>query len=258
MQLKEKIDLSVVMPIYRQEKQVIQYLHTLDDILAKLNLNYEIICVVDGFVDQSFLKAKTYKGPRVKVLGYPQNEGKGFAVRFGMGQAKGGIIGFVDGGHDIKYYSIPLALEHMKWYNADIIIGSKRHPASKVVYPWQRRILSWGYQLGTWILFGINVRDTQVGMKFFKKNVLKDVLPRLLVKTFAFDVEMLAVANQLGHKKIYEFPIELKMEFGTTSTIASMGFFRTAWNMLWDTLAVFYRLKIMHYYDNSNRKHWRQ
>ncbi|KKU03499.1 MAG: Glycosyl transferase, family 2 [Candidatus Amesbacteria bacterium GW2011_GWB1_47_26] len=236
------------MPVYRQEKNVVRYLRALGKVLAGLNVVYEMICVVDGQVDNTYENAKKAKIPKLKVFTYPKNQGKGNAVRFGMSRARGEVIGFVDGGFDLKYSSIPLALEHMKWYNADIMIGSKRHPASKVTYPWQRRILSWGYQMGVRLLFGINVRDSQVGIKFFKRKVVKEIMPKLLIKAFAFDIEMLAVANRMGFSRIYEFPIELKLEFGTSS-IASIGFFKTSWNMLWDTLAVFYRLKIRCHYD---------
>ncbi|MDP1743833.1 MAG: glycosyltransferase [Candidatus Amesbacteria bacterium] len=248
MRQEKQIDLSVVMPVYKQENKVVSYLKNLDKILAGLNINYEIICVVDGFLDNTFKNAKKYVNKRIKIVGYEKNQGKGYAVRLGMSKAKGKIIGFVDGGFDLKYSCISLALEHMKWYNADIMIGSKRHPASKVEYPWPRRILSWGYQIGVRLLFGINIRDSQVGIKFFKREVIKKIMPKLLIKEFAFDIEILAVANRMGFSRIYEFPIELELEFGT-STIASIGFFKTIWNMLWDTLAVFYRLKILHYYD---------
>src|SRR3989344_640384 len=106
--------------------------------------------------------------------------------------------------------------------------------------------------MGVRLLFGINIRDSQVGIKFFKREVIKKIMPKLLIKAYAFDIEMLAVANQMGFSRIYEFPIELELEFGTSS-IASRGFFKTSWNMLWDTLAVFYRLRILHYYDDSNK-----
>ena len=248
--VSEKELISVIMPIFRQEKHILDYLKILESVLGSHNLNYEIICVIDGFADRSFHLAKSYASSKVKVFGYEKNMGKGYAVRFGMSKATGDIIGFVDGGHDVKYSSIPLALEHMKWYAADIVIGSKRHPASKVTYPWQRRILSWGYQMGVRLLFGINVRDTQVGMKFFRKKVVQKVLPKLLIKKFAFDIEMLAVANHLGFKKIYEFPVEINLEF-KGSTIATTSFFKTAWNMMWDTTAVFYRLHISHFYDKK-------
>lgn len=248
MRLVKSPELSVVMPVYKQAKKIERYLKKLDAILKKTKKTYEIICVIDGEVDGSYQAAKKTKLLKLKVFSYKQNQGKGNAVRFGMSKAKGAIVGFVDGGFDLKYSCIPLALEHMKWYDADVVIGSKRHPASKVTYPWQRRILSWGYQMGVRILFGINVRDSQVGIKFFKRKVIKKIMPKLLIKAFAFDIEMLAVANRMGFRKIYEFPVEIDMEFAGGS-MATANFFKTSWSMLWDTLAVFYRLKIRQYYD---------
>lgn len=246
----QKIQLSVIVPLYKQEKMVGKYLTALDKVLKSLKTTYEIICVVDGFVDKTFENAKKLNITNLIVIGYEKNQGKGNAVKFGMAKARGEIVGFVDGGFDLNYSAIPLALEHMKWYNADIIVGSKRHAASKVHYPWQRKILSWGYQMGVRLLFGINIRDSQVGMKFFKKEVAKAVFPKLMVKTFAFDIEILAVAHSFGYTRIYETPINLEMQFDN-STIVSFGFIKTVFSMLWDTLAVFYRLKILHYYNNK-------
>jgi glycosyltransferase involved in cell wall biosynthesis len=251
---------SIVIPAYKAEKTIEKSLLKIKDALDKIRLPYEIICVVDGVkVDNTFQKAKKISGKfpkEIKVVGYKKNRGKGEAVRFGMSKAKGDIIGFVDAGLEINPNGISMLLEHFEWYKADIIIGSKRHPASKVIYPWQRKIISWGGQTLVKILFGLNIKDTQVGMKFFRKEVVEALLPRLLVKAFACDIEMLSVANYLGYKRIFEAPIELKMDFGDPSTLASTGFIRTLWFTLIDTLAVFYRLHILHYYDNKNRKNW--
>lgn len=255
--LSNKIDLSIVMPAYRQEKTIVENLKRLKHSLDQLHISYEIICVIDGVtLDHTYQKAKQANLPKVSVIGYEQNRGKGHAVRYGMSQAKGQIIGFADSG-DLDYSAIPLLFEHMKWYNADIVIGSKRHPASKVKYPWQRRIISWVYQMLVKLLFSLNVRDTQVGIKFFRRQVIEKVLPRILVKEFAFDIEMLAVANYLGFTKIYEGPIHLSLDFSKNSSIVSKGFLRTIFSMVWDTLAVFYRLRIRRYYDDANRKNWR-
>lgn len=249
---------SVIMPAYKAEKFIAQSLTNTGKVLDEIRYPYEIICVVDGIVDRTFDVAKRIAEKshgKVKVVGYQRNLGKGHAVRYGMAQTKGDIVGFIDAGSDINPNGISMLLEHFEWYNADIIIGSKRHPASKVKYSWQRRIISFIYQTFVKVLFGINVRDTQVGIKFFRREVLDKILPRLLVKEFAFDIEMLSVANYLGYKKIYEAPIELKMDFGG-STIISKGFAKTVFKMVWDTSAVFYRLKILKYYDDSNRDKW--
>ena len=238
--------LSVVIPAYKQEKTILKDIKDLDDSLKTLPYKYEIIVVVDGFMDTTFKKAKQMGTEHIKVFGYQKNEGKGHAVRYGMLKAKGDVIGFVDAGMDLSPTGISILLDSMIWQDADIIIGSKLHPDSKVDYPYFRRILSWGYRTLTHLLFGFSVRDTQVGMKFFKKELVGKVFPKLLVKAFAFDVEILAVANYMGYKKIIEGPVELNFKGG--SSITSGNFWIIVTLMLWDTLAVFYRLKILNYY----------
>lgn len=251
---------SIVIPAYKAESFIVKTLEGVKNTLDQIRYPYEIICVVDGKTDKTFEKASKFAElyPRkIKVVGYEKNMGKGNAVKFGMAKARGDIIGFVDAGVELNPNGISMLLEHFEWYNADIIVGSKRHAASKIDYPWYRKIMSFGYQMIVAVLFGLKVRDTQVGMKFFKKEVIKKVLPRLLVKAFAFDIEMLSVANYLGYKRIYEAPVELKMKFsGGVSTIASAGFIKTIFKVFWDTMAVFYRLRILHYYDWSKRKNW--
>lgn len=250
---------SVVVPAFRQEKTIVKNLNRIKAVLDKLRYPTELICVIDGQSDGTFTKASQFAKnfSNVKVLGYETNKGKGYAIRFGMAESRGDVVGFIDAGMDINPNGLSMLLEHFEWYNADIIVGSKRHPVSKVDYPWQRKILSMSYQALAFLLFGLKVRDTQVGMKFFKREVLEKVLPRLLVKTFAFDVEILAVANYLGYKRIFEAPIDITLRFGGTSTITSKTFFNIVLGMLKDTLAVFYRLAILGYYSDKNKRKWR-
>lgn len=251
--------ISLIVPAYRQENTIVRDLSRIKDVLDKLRYPSELICVIDGKVDKTFINAQRFAKnyPNVKVIGYETNKGKGYAVRFGMAESRGDIVGFIDSGMDINPNGLSMLLEHFEWYNADVIIGSKRHPVSKVDYPWQRRILSVGYQILVWVLFGLKVRDTQVGMKFFKRDVLEEVVPRLLVKAYAFDVEILAVSNYLGYNRIFEAPVDIKLGFGGNSTVTSQRFLRTIFKMLLDTLAIFYRLRILNYYSDKNKRKWR-
>lgn len=223
--------------------------------LSYLSVPYEVIVVIDGDGDDSMHEVKEIRDKHLTVIGYSTNHGKGYAVRYGMAKSKGDIVGFLDAGGDIRAEGLSMMLVHFQWYNADVIVGSKRHPVSKVHYPLERKILSWGYQQFVRLLFGLNIRDTQVGLKIYRREVLEDVLPRLLVKQFAFDIEILAVAWRLGYTRIFEAPVEL--EFGNMSTITSTRFWSVIYRMLWDTLAVFYRLKILRYYDDVNKRKWR-
>lgn len=254
MEKDKKILISIIIPAYKQEKTIKKDLASVEKSINEglsSNYDYEFICVVDGEVDNTLNEAKKVKSEKIRVLSYKENKGKGYAVRYGMRQAKGDLISFLDAGMDISPKGVMMLLSHMEWYNADIIVGSKRHPVSRVNYPFLRHVLSLGYHLGVRILFGIHLTDTQSGIKIFKRKVIEKILPRLLVKRYAMDIEMLAVARHLGFKRIFEGPIEVKFD-KSTSRIK----WQTIFKMAWDTMAVFYRLRILRYYEDSNKDNW--
>lgn len=240
--------ISLVMPAYKQEKTIIKDVRNISRILSGLPYRHEIIIVVDGNVDNTFKKLQKIKSRKIKVFGYEENKGKGFAIKYGFEKSRGDIIGFIDAGMDLDPSEISIMLSIMEWKNAHIVIGSKLHPDSKVNYPRSRKILSWGYRQIVKLLFDLEIKDTQVGLKLFKGKVAKDVFPRLIVKNFAFDIELLAVAKMLGYKKIYETPVKLKFKQGS---IKSSNFWRVIFFMLWDTLAVYYRINIIKYYQKK-------
>jgi len=240
--------ISLVIPTYKQSRTIVRDIKLLEELAKTLGIKYEIIIVVDGIVDSTYEKVKKISSKTIKVLAYKDNQGKGHAVRTGMLVAKGDIIGFIDAGMDIDPNGLAMLLNHMVWYDADIIVGSKLHPVSQVNYPYWRKVLSWGYRNLIRLLFGLNVRDSQVGLKLFKRKVVMDVFPRLLVKKFAFDIEILAVANSLGYRRIFDGPIKLDFKENTINPKIIMP---VVFWMLWDTAAVFYRLKILNYYNKK-------
>lgn len=246
--------LSVIVPAYKQEKVIVEDLKRIESVLRQIRYDYEIICVVDGRRDKTFENAKKVKSKKIRVISYQENRGKGYAVRYGMARTRGDLIAFIDAGMDIDPNGISMILEHMEWYDADVIVGSKRHPASEVYYPLPRRLLSLATQITVWTFFGLRVRDTQVGLKVFRRKVLERVLPRLLLKRFAFDIELLAVARHLGFTRIYEAPIKLSYKFVSTVRIFGRN---GIWEAFADTLAVFYRLRVLHYYDDRNKRRWK-
>lgn len=246
---------SLIIPVYCKEKVIRKDIEETIAVLDAAKINFEVIVVVDGQMDKSFGEAKKVKDSRVQVIGYKTNHGKGYAVRFGFSHATGDVIGFKDAGPDLKPGALPLMLAQFDFQNAEVVIGSKRHPDSKVYYPFNRIVISWVYQKLIKVLFGLDIRDTQVGMKIYRRKVLEDVLPRMLVREFAFDIEMLAVAYHLGYRKIYEAPVEINLFFGK-STINWRNMIRVIANVLNDTLAVYYRLKFLHYYDEESKRKW--
>ncbi len=246
---KEKVELlSVIVPAYKQEQSIVSDLKRINRVLDDTGINYEIICVADGQSDDTYSLAKELQNKNLHVVGYHDNKGKGYAVRYGMERAKGDCVAFIDAGMEIHPNGLSMLLEHMHWYRSDIIVGSLRHSASKVKgYPLIRQILSWGYHTLTKMLFGLNITDSQRGIKIFKREVLDEVLPRLEIQRYAFDIEMLAVAHWLGFDRIHDGPVEFDAHQVNYSSVTP----KTVWSMFWDTMQFYYRLKIKKEYKNK-------
>ena len=248
MQKNNKL-LSVIIPAYKQQRTIVGDLLNIKTVLDKIRYNYEIIVISDGCY-KTYKQAKKTSTSKIRVYQLKENQGKGNAIRFGMKKAKGDYIAFLDAGMEIDPNGISMLLEHMEWYNADIIVGSKRHPVSTVDYPLERKILSFGYFWLVKILFGVQVKDTQAGIKIYKRKVVEKVLPVLLVKKYAFDIEMLSVARSFGFLRIYEAPIKLSYHFKSLTNATTL---QNILNIIIDTLAVFYRLNILKYYDGQKK-----
>lgn len=241
---KTPVLLSVVVPSFQQAHTICAELERLHELLTTLVDSHEILLVIDGDVDGT--KERVQRACALDCLRvecFAQNHGKGIALRHGLARARGARVAFLDAGGDLDPRFLKMFLAEMDLYDADIVIGSKRHSLAEVSYPWLRRLYSRAYQLVNRLLFRLRVRDTQVGMKLFRREVLAAVLPRLLIKRFAFDLELLVVANHLGFRRIMEAPVRLR--YGFASSISWRAVART----LWDTLAIFYRLRVLRWYD---------
>ena len=234
--------LSVVVPAYREGRRIFDNIKRLLGELDKLSVPYEVIIVSDGNTDSTVSEARRIESPVVRVFHYPMNVGKGFALSCGVDQSVGELVTFIDADMELDPANIGGFIEIMHATGCDAVIGSKRHPDSQVSYPRLRRIQSALYQLLIRVLFSLNIRDSQTGLKIFRRQVLREALPLLAVKRFAFDLELLVVAHQLGYRDVREAPIRLDYQFETTVNL------RSAWNVLWDTAAIFYRLHFLRYY----------
>ena len=239
-----QVELSFVIPAYNEEDSIEDALGALDGVVKDKRLPYEIVVVDDGSKDKTLSRAITYasRNGHVKVVSYTQNEGKGHAVRTGFMQTKGDVVVFADSDMDIDLGTVSkyvAALEH-----GDIVIASKWHPDSVVSMPLTRRILSHGFNVLVRILTGAKLKDTQVGLKAMRKSAFVNIFPRLCVKRYAFDVELLAVANLYG-LRIVQMPAQLR--------ISNSFRLKEVFKMFQDLLGIAYRLRVLHWYQRSIR-----
>ncbi len=235
--------ISIVVPAYNEGEHIYKNIREFEDAFSRLNFDYELIIVNDGSTDNTYEEANRARSEHVKVLTYSPNQGKGYALSYGVKHASGELVTFIDADLDLHPKQTSVFLDYMNQNGTDIVIGSKRHPESKVVYPLKRRFLSACYHAFVRFLFGLKVTDTQTGMKLFKREVLLDVLPRILVKRYAFDLELLAVAHRLGYE-ITEAPIVLNYQMN-----GSHVNWKAIRDIFVDTCAVFYRMYVLKYYD---------
>lgn len=237
-----RVELSFVLPAYNEGDFIEGTLDTLDHVVKETGLRYEIVVVDDGSVDNTREKAINYanNNGHVKVVGYRKNEGKGYAVREGFMQAAGDAVVFVDSDLEIDLEKVSAYVDALR--HGDIAIASKCHPESVVDIPLLRRILGCGFNILVRLMTGVNLRDTQAGLKAIRKSAFKEIFPKLTVKRYAFDVELLAVAN-LCDLKIVEMPVNIKMK----------GLFslKEVWRMLFDLLGITYRLRVLRWYQKA-------
>lgn len=205
--------LSIIIPMYNEASIVCDTIHTLDHYLQTVYSQdeYELIFVNDGSRDECAEKAKTLcnKIPSLRVEGYPDNHGKGYAVRYGMLNAKGDIRLFTD--CDLAYgvEIIPEFVRRLEETGNDIIIGSRNLSKSgHESYTILRRIMSKVYCKLIRIAAGFQHSDSQCGIKCFSDKAAETIFSHCIIDGFAFDLEAMMRADRLGYK-VGEIPVKI-------------------------------------------------
>lgn len=235
-----QVALSFVVPAYNEEDFIEDTLGTIETVIKGKNLPYEIVVVDDGSLDGTLAKVVKYakSNGHVKVVSYTKNIGKGYAVKTGFMQTSGDIVIFADSDMEIDLGTVSKYIQALG--DGDIVIASKRHSGSQVQAPLSRRILSLSFNGLVRLLTGVPLNDTQSGLKAMKKNAFVDIFPRLAVKRYAFDAELLAVSHLRG-LKVVEMPVNIKLDASFKT--------KEMWHMFIDLLGIAYRLRIIHWYQ---------
>jgi len=238
----KEIELSVIIPIFNEENDVSEMLKNLTRKLDESDLNYEIILVNDGSIDNTFSVLKQLEGnySNTKIISYDENKGKGYAVRSGVLKSEGKIVMYIDGDLDIFPDIIPEYIEQLK--NYDIVIGSKRVSNADIRNSISRKILSKAFSIIVKTGMNLKIKDTQVGLKIGDGKQMRKIFKIMSINGFAFDVELLTIATLLK-LKIKEMPIELNLTRSFSLFHASKMFF--------DTMKIMYNRRIRNSYQRK-------
>lgn len=233
---------SIVVPAYNEGKHIYENVLTIVRTVEKFAPDFEVLPVNDGSKDNTadeIIRASKDDSRVVPVI-YEVNRGKGGAIAEGVARASGDIIGFIDADLDLSPELFESFLKKMEETSCGVVIGSKMHKDSKLNYPVARKVFSFCYFVMLKVLFGLGVKDTQTGIKIYKAEYIKRVASIQRVKGFAFDIEQLALVNNLG-AQIKEMPIVLNY-----SREASFGRIRIKdiFKMFVDTFKIWWNLRI--------------
>jgi glycosyltransferase involved in cell wall biosynthesis len=233
--------ISLVLPTYKKENEVLDQLERLYGYLTRKNSNFELIFVVDGYVDNTKDILKSYikdnRLRKVKVLGYKENRGKGYAIRYGLTKATGDVVGFIDADTDIQIRTLGYAINSIKKDNVLAVIPSKLHKDSNVELTFKRKVLST-------LLIDLNklflrlpkgINDVGCGLKLFKKELMDRILPVLTVDGFAIDSDILNEVSKfnatvevipffLSKNRSDSTSTNIKAEFGMVKDILRLSF----------------------------------
>jgi len=195
-------NVSIVIPAYNEATRLAASLPALEAGL-RLHQPVEVIVVDDGSTDGTAQVAMELLGgwPSATVVRLPWNGGKGAAVRAGVAVATGDVVVFMDADLSADIADLPrlvASLEH-----ADIALGSRSVAGSNAVYDKSlRRFTSKVFNDLACGIAGISASDTQCGFKAFRTPVAKMLFHLCEVDGFAFDVEVLALADMLGYRAV--------------------------------------------------------
>lgn len=204
----EKIDISVVIPAYNEERRIGPTLEKVYGYFISESPDFEIIVVDDGSRDKTSEITETFskKYQEIKVFTHKENRGKGAAVKTGILNSKGRLVLFSDSDLSTPIEELQKLKKAIDVEGYNIAIGSRTIKGSRIVVkqPLYRRLLGKIFPCLVKLIVLKNFKDTQCGFKLFTKDAAKTLFKDLNTRGFAFDVEILyrGVKKQMEIKEI--------------------------------------------------------
>jgi dolichyl-phosphate beta-glucosyltransferase len=226
--------LSVVIPARNEERRLPKTLRLIREWIARSGRETEVIPVVQGHDGTTALvEREALHDFSLRPVIQHEGEGKGMAVRLGVTAARGDIILFTDADLSVPVECLEnlVAMLETRPHLAGIL-GSRRLPESNIVIrqPLMRRVSGKAFNIALKAGGLTRFADTQCGCKLFRHDAAKEIFAKSELDGFAFDVEILNIAERLGHR-MEEVPVTWADAGGSRVWLPRDGFraLRDAW-----------------------------
>jgi glycosyltransferase involved in cell wall biosynthesis len=200
---------SLVIPAYNESARLSGALEKVLAYISAQSCDAEVIVVNDGSSDRTaeIVRSFAEKNPRLRLIENPGNRGKGYSVRNGMLNARGGIVIFSDADLSAPIEEVPKLLQALA-QGADIAIGSRwlRAEMQTQRQPLHRQLFGRVFNLLLRITLGLNFKDTQCGFKAFRHAAVQAIFPLQRIERWGFDPEILFLARKFRFK-VAEVPV---------------------------------------------------
>ncbi len=205
--------LSIIIPIYNEERTINDIVHAASD-ANKLGLDYEIILIDDFSTDKTpeIIFNLHSENPRLIILRHSINQGKGAALRTGFKKANGDIVVIQDADLEYDPKEYPKLLKPILENKADVVYGSRfrSDQETRVFYFWHR-VANGFLTLLSNMFTNLNLTDMETGYKVFRKDILDKI--KLKENRFGIEPEITAKISYIPNVRIYEVGISY---FGRT------------------------------------------
>lgn len=197
------MDLSLLIPAYNEKEHILDTVDSARAYLATRRWHHEILVIDDGSVDGTAetVAAGLVDRPELRCVRADRNRGKGAAIRLGLAQAQGEVIGYIDADDKTDITALDAVFAELE--GSDIVIGDRTLATSDIAVA-RRRYRQWGTdqfrRLLRWSMGLGDFPDTQCGFKFFRAAVMRDLFARARVDGYMFDVEVLLLATRAGYR----------------------------------------------------------
>ncbi|GBD11633.1 Polyprenol monophosphomannose synthase [bacterium HR23] len=235
------MEISLIIPAYNEERRIGPTLEAYLSFFTGKGRPFEVLVVLNGCRDGTLevVERAGQRWGRVRWVVFPQPLGKGGAVREGLAHARGQRVVFVDADNMVGPREAYRLLERLE--QTDIAIASRYIPGARCLRrpPLRRRVAAWAFRQLVRLVLGLPFRDTQCGAKAFRAEALQRLLPHLQERGWAFDVELLALALDMG-LRVEEVPVE----WAFSARGSKMPTLSAALGMAWTVLRVRQRRRL--------------
>ena len=243
---------SLIVPAYNEESRLGPNLVRALAWLDQRGVPAEIIVVDDGSQDgtAALVEGLRASEPRIRLIRFPANRGKGAAVREGALAAAGRLILVSDADFSTPIEEFDRLLARMRETSSDVVIGSRALPGARleVRQPFWREVMGRSFNRIMRTVTGLPFRDTQCGFKLFDRAKTAPILSKMVIERFAYDVELIWLSH-LGGLRIHEEPVLWK--HSTDSRVQPL---RSSMSVFFDLLKLRRRIRRGYYREREKER----